>query len=172
MVAALVLITILLGFMVPSDTLPGCPWNPFQGTASAENRPPVAFGGNITVEEPGTPVFFSALGSYDPDGEIVLFEWDFTGDGNFTWNSTEHGNTEHVYQEEGVYNATLRVTDNDGATATHSRYVIILRSEDDDSMDYSRIRAILTLVGILEIIAGIAIFAVILYLRRKLYDVL
>ena len=107
------------------------PWCGFE-KASAGSYPPVANAGNWTFVEPGEEVFFSALGSYDPDddlngnGEIdgnetntlVKYEWDFDGDGVFDWNSTENGNTVHVYEKEGNYTAVLRVTDRDGMTAT------------------------------------------------------
>lgn len=140
--------------------------------AGAENQPPVAVGGNITVEEPGKMVFFSAVGSHDPDGEIVFYEWDFQGDGVYDWNSTENGNTEFSFEKEGAYNATLRVTDDNSTSSTDVYYVLILEKEDNSETDYDRIKTVLTVVGFLEIAAGIGIFAVILYLKHKLYDVL
>ena len=136
-----------------------------------ENQPPVAVGGNITVAEPGEKVFFSAAGSYDPDGELVFFEWDFEGDGSYDWNSTENGNTEHTYHREGAYNATLRVTDDNGTAATDVYYILILY-EGNEETDYGMIRAVLTAVGIFEIIGGIGMIAFALYLKRKLYDTL
>lgn len=51
--------------------------------------------------------------SYDPDGYIVSEQWDF-GDGS----PNEFGNTlYHTWTNEGRYNVTLWVTDNDGAVA-------------------------------------------------------
>jgi len=142
---------------------------------SGESLPPMAVGGNITVAEPGEIIFFSSLGSYDPDGEIVFYEWDFQEDGIFEWNSTENnhtsGNTEYSYKDEGAYNATLRVTDDNGATATDVFYVLVLEEEDDDT-NYDRIRAVLTVVGIIEIIGGIGMISFAIYLKRKLYDTL
>ncbi len=59
----------------------------------------------------GDEVSFTATGSYDPNGTIVSYEWDF-GDG-----STGTGEeTTHTYSEIGYYIAVLTVTDNDGAT--------------------------------------------------------
>ncbi len=137
-------------------------------TVSGENQPPVAVGGNITVARPGEKVFFSAAGSYDPDGEIVLYEWDFNGDGIYDWNSTKNGNTVHVYYKEGAYNATLRVTDNNGSTATDVYYVLIIK--EDEGTDFERARALLTIVGIFEIAGGIGMIAIAVYLKRRLYD--
>jgi len=142
----------------------------FSSCVGGENQPPVAVGGNITVEEPGKMIFFSAHGSYDPDGEILLYEWDFDEDGTYDWNSTENGNTEHLYEEEGVYNATLRVTDDNGTSATDVYYVLILEKEDDDDPDYGFIRVILTLVGAIQIAAAVGMIGTVVYLKRKLYD--
>lgn len=159
---------ILIGSSAPLMTMD----TQTDGIAAGENQAPIPVGGNITEEEPGKMVFFSALGSYDPDGEIVLYEWDFQGDGIFDWNSTENGNTEYKYEDEGVYNATLRITDDNNTSTTHTHYVFILEKDDNGETDYDRIKSILTIVGLLEILAGAGIFAVILYLKRKLYDVL
>ena len=57
-------------------------------------------------------VGFSASGSTDADGKLVAYEFDF-GDGNRTgWNSGASAN--HSYARPGVYNATVRVRDDDG----------------------------------------------------------
>jgi len=65
----------------------------------------------------GENVTFDASESYDPDGTIVSYEWEF-GDG-----ATGTGMvTAHSYDTEGSYTITLQVTDDDGlsddATAT------------------------------------------------------
>lgn len=56
-------------------------------------------------------VMFNGSLSYDPDGSIVLYEWDFddgtSGDGEIAG---------HSYSALGVYNVTLTVTDNEGAS--------------------------------------------------------
>ncbi len=54
---------------------------------------------------------FSGLGSSDSDGTITNYAWNF-GDGN-----TGAGvSATHTYNSEGIYTATLIVTDNDGLT--------------------------------------------------------
>lgn len=56
-------------------------------------------------------VTFDGSGSYDTDGYIVDYTWDF-GDG-----TTGTGvNPTHIYTDSGTYTATLTVTDNDGLT--------------------------------------------------------
>jgi PKD repeat protein len=59
-------------------------------------------------------------GSTDPDGRIDAFAWDF-GD---NVSSTEQGPT-HVYAAPGQFTVTLRVTDDDGATATTTGQVSV-----------------------------------------------
>jgi len=59
----------------------------------------------------GEVVSFEAAASSDPDGEVVSYLWDF-GDGG-----TESGLTvKHAYYEPDLYEVTLVVTDDDGAT--------------------------------------------------------
>ena len=60
------------------------------------------------------PVIFDASPSYDPDGEIVVYRWDFDGDGD--WDI--EGNIvkiKHNYNKSDIYNVKLEVEDNDGA---------------------------------------------------------
>jgi len=69
----------------------------------------------------GDPVTFNASASYDPDGNITSYEWDFgdetpSGAGNITT---------HTYGEAGMYTVTLNVTDNDGSWGTASKNVTI-----------------------------------------------
>ncbi len=69
-----------------------------------ENLPVADF--IYSVEE--SPVMFDALSSYDRDGEIVSYEWDFgdgaTGTGEIVY---------HKYCDVGTYDVTLTVTDDD-----------------------------------------------------------
>ena len=58
------------------------------------------------------PVNFSASGSYDPDGTIAAYEWNF-GDGS----APVSGMTaSYTYSAPGTYNASVKVTDNTGIT--------------------------------------------------------
>jgi PKD repeat protein len=64
---------------------------------------------------------FDGAGSADSDGTIESYEWDF-GDG-ITSSSVSPS---HVYAAAGVYEATLTVTDDNGATDTDSVTVTVV----------------------------------------------
>ena len=87
------------------------------------NQPPIA-SFTYSPEKPvvNQPVTFDASSSYDPDGTIVKYEWDF-GDGNIT-NTTEEV-IKHSYSEAGNYEVTLTVTDDDGATNSTTKIITV-----------------------------------------------
>jgi PKD repeat protein len=67
-----------------------------------------------------SPVSFDGTSSYDPDGTIVGYAWDF-GDG-----STGSGATPtHGYSIAGTYSVKLNVTDNSGSTQVSTQTVTI-----------------------------------------------
>ena len=67
-------------------------------------------------------VSFSSAGSNDPDGTPITYAWDFNGDG--TTDSTEPNPT-FEYTTAGNYTATLRVTDESGATGVDNVPIIV-----------------------------------------------
>ena len=68
----------------------------------------------------GIPVIFDASASYDPDGTIVSYAWDFGDRTNGTGKITSH-----PYASAGTYNVTLNVTDNDSLNATVYQDVVV-----------------------------------------------
>ncbi|MCB1186442.1 PQQ-binding-like beta-propeller repeat protein [bacterium] len=64
-------------------------------------------------------ISFDASGSTDSDGEIVLYEWDFDGDGSFE-ESGSSATASYTYPVYGWYSALVRVTDDQGATDSAS----------------------------------------------------
>ena len=86
------------------------------------NQPPVA-NFTYTPEHPtvNQTVIFDASFSYDPDGMIVSYDWDF-GDG-----ATASGVVvTHAYSVAGNYTVTLIITDDSGATNSTSRLITVL----------------------------------------------
>ena len=58
--------------------------------------------------------------SIDSDGFIVNYTWNF-GDGNVSYGR----NTSHKYTDNGMYNVTLTIADNDGATNSTSKAIYV-----------------------------------------------
>ena len=88
------------------------------------NIAPVAYAGVDTVADQGDAVEFQMTGN-DFDGTLSLFEWDYDGDGTYDAESSISMTTYHIYIDAGEFVATLRVTDDKGATGTDERTVII-----------------------------------------------
>lgn len=83
-------------------------------------------------------VDFSAEGSYDPDGSIVKFEWDFDEGAGFEDFTAAGGITSHLYASAGNYTATLRVTDNDSGQATDSAAIEVIVNQQGDWWMFGR----------------------------------
>ncbi len=89
------------------------------------NEPPLAdFSWSPETACPGQPVFFDASASTDPDGVITLYEWDWENDAVYD-ESYAIPTATHAWDTIGEFTVTLRVTDNDGAVATHSAALTI-----------------------------------------------
>jgi PKD repeat protein len=83
-------------------------------TITVDNTPPLAscrFSSDSPVV--GEWILFDASASYDPDGRLVDFVWDF-GDGT-SMRGTRVG---HAYEETGVYSVRLTIEDDAGATVS------------------------------------------------------
>ena len=96
---------------------------PSSGTGgSVQNHAPTA---DATAGEPYTgfargEITFDGSRSYDRDGRIVFWKWNF-GDG-----VTESGETvKHSYASPGNYTVILTVTDNKGATDSYTTTAVI-----------------------------------------------
>ena len=90
------------------------------GYFSNADFPPVAsFTYSPSFPEVGETIYFDASASYDPDGDITQYEWDF-GDGDI-FNATDPTTT-HEYADFGTYVVSLTVIDN--ATKPHIWYEI------------------------------------------------
>ena len=85
------------------------------------NQSPVAVAGadKISGNAP-LMVNFSGQNSYDPDGTIASYSWNF-GDGT----SLTQPNPVHIYNSDGSFTAVLTVTDNNGLTATDSVVITV-----------------------------------------------
>ena len=95
------------------------PWSPLP------SPPPVALF-SYTPEKPYVTetVTFNASASYDSDGVIISYKWNF-GDGSPPVTETDPI-TYHAYMSPGNYTVTLTVTDNDLQTGSTSKIVTVV----------------------------------------------
>lgn len=116
------------------------------------NKPPVAVPSVEQWVMPGRNLRFSD-GSYDPDGYIVLWQWDFDGDGTFDHSNTTDGNHTHVYPDEGLFTALLTVTDNRGEVGIATVNIKVDRdAPDDDPVDDTEGAAICCAVTVVTLV--------------------
>lgn len=85
--------------------------------------PPVA-DFTFSPERPkvGEPVRFDASESFDPDGQIIKYEWDFESDGTI---DAQGVTVEHSFSQAGSFTVTLTVTDNDGEKSTARKTITV-----------------------------------------------
>jgi len=93
-----------------------------QGCQLAINKPPVAIIKALPTSFPIAPaeIVFDASHSYDPDGRIESYVWDF-GDG-----TRDSGViVTHIFNVEGTFTVRLAITDNKGARSTATVSIVI-----------------------------------------------
>ncbi|NIO44015.1 MAG: PKD domain-containing protein [Candidatus Aenigmarchaeota archaeon] len=90
---------------------------------TCENNPPVANAGSDQTILLGETVIFDGSGSYDLDGTIVSYEWDF-GD-HFVPTIGTGINPTHTYSHSDLYVVTLTVIDNEGEEDSDTMIVVV-----------------------------------------------
>lgn len=89
-------------------------WTSFQvGRQQRNQAPDAAFNVSNLNPRAGDSVRFDASPSFDSDGQIARYQWNF-GDGTSATGRT----VQHTYRSSGRYDVRLRVTDNRGATSS------------------------------------------------------
>lgn len=101
--------------------------------AGFRNQSPHADAGPDRTVLVGVEVQFDGSGSSDPDGEIASWAWDF-GDGETGTGES----TAHVFGIPGAFTVTLRVMDDDGASAEDEAAVTVQSPAEglDDAYDF------------------------------------
>ncbi|WP_329041370.1 S8 family serine peptidase [Streptomyces sp. NBC_00178] len=86
------------------------------GTPTEPGEPVAAFTAQCSATGPACA--FDGSGSFDPDGSISSYAWDF-GDGT----TGEGAKPSHTYAKAGTYGVRLTVTDDSGETGTLTKQV-------------------------------------------------
>ncbi len=95
-------------------------------TLTFSNQAPTAsFTATPNPVNTGSAVSFDATASSDPDGTIAKYEWDLDGNGTFETDTGTTKTTSHTYATPGTVDVKLRVTDNNGGTATQTKTVTV-----------------------------------------------
>lgn len=121
-----------------------------------EPIPPVLVFQVPTTGEVNIPLTFDASGSYDPDGRIVSYKW------NFVDGTVQDGDiVEHAFESTGTYNVTLAIIDDDSQASTTDMLVVIdgemVGGRDTDSgMDMTLVAIVIAFVVMAAIAALIA----------------
>jgi PKD repeat protein len=76
----------------------------------------------VTAGHAPLTVAFTSAGTSDPDGDRLRYAWDFDADGRVDSRSPD---ASYTYRQNGLYNATLRVTDPDGMSAATSVRIVV-----------------------------------------------
>jgi len=102
-------------------------------SVSENQAPTAAFVYSPTSAEVGERVHFNASDSYDPDGTIVSYEWDFGDNGHGYYKEVNH-----IYNETGTYTVVLVVTDDSGNSDSVSKTITVVdNSTPTASFTYS-----------------------------------
>lgn len=101
---------------------------PFISQDGWNNQAPIAEAGGPYSGIKNIDITFDASSSYDNDGSIVSYLWDF-GDGS----TSSIQNPTHRYSTSGIYTITLTVTDNTGLTGSDNAEVTVLEPTPSDS---------------------------------------
>lgn len=95
------------------------------------NQEPRADAGGPYFGTIGESLSVSAAESYDPDGDIVLYEWDWDNDGFFD-ESTQSPEATHTWAEAFSGEISLMVTDDEGLSNVSTASITISDPSDMD----------------------------------------
>jgi parallel beta-helix repeat protein len=92
------------------------------------NQPPIANAGGPCSGNMNDEIIFDGSASYDEDGEIIEYLWDF-GDGTNGFGKS----ITHTYTSPGNYTITLIVTDDDKDISTDTNIATVVQSSGQNS---------------------------------------
>ncbi|GAA3613283.1 hypothetical protein GCM10022419_118010 [Nonomuraea rosea] len=95
----------------------------FDYIGNTGNHTPIpAAAASVTAGLAPLTVQFTSAGTTDPDGDRLRYAWDFDADGRVDSRSPQ---ASYTYRRNGLFNATLRVTDSAGMSAATSVRIVV-----------------------------------------------
>ena len=129
---------------------------------SEDNKDPVALTNGQYTGYVNETIYFDASLSYDMDGLIISYSWDF-GDGRISIGKTVN----HTFNQSKEYIITLTVTDNYGLqNITSTKAKINIKTEDDNNQS-SKDEGGIPSFGIIMIIIAIGLVALFINNKKK-----
>ncbi|EMR74601.1 PKD domain protein [Thermoplasmatales archaeon SCGC AB-540-F20] len=95
-------------------------------------RPIAKFNWIPKIPSPEKSILFNASDSYDPDGNITLYEWDWDNDGVYDESHSTPTAT-YSWPVEGHYPVALRVTDDKGLKSVRRIKTVIVDNNPPDA---------------------------------------
>jgi hypothetical protein len=100
--------------------------------------PYVFFNWTPEIPVPSEMIYFNASESFDTDGNITLYEWDWNNDGIYDVKHT-YPTAKYSWLSSGRYSVTLRVTDNSSLNMTKTKEVIVDNPPDTPIIEGPRV---------------------------------
>ena len=126
----ILLFTVLMCGCIGEEMLPENQQPPDQPPTTS-NQAPIADANGPYYGDVDETITFDGSGSYDPDGYIEDWYWEF-GDGD-----TDSGEyTTHSYSDPGTYTITLTVTDNHDETDTDTTTITVSQAPNQPPISF------------------------------------
>lgn len=90
----------------------------------ATNDPPIASAGGSYTGFEGMPVTLSAAGSFDPEGDPLVYRWDLDGDGSFDTGWSSSPTLAHTWTDDWNGSVTVEVSDGTSASSASAPVTI------------------------------------------------
>jgi PKD repeat protein len=129
------------------------------------NKSPTANAGPDTTAVASEQFRLQGSGS-DPDGQVLVYEWDVNGDGVYETYSETDGELVWTFEDEGMHTLRLRVTDARGASSSDAALVNVLSDGGGGGEDGRNDRMVMAVVAIAATALVVAVVVLALGLRR------
>ncbi|MDD5773584.1 MAG: S8 family serine peptidase [bacterium] len=119
-------------------------YNALRSPVPPTEPPVVSIGDTQYIQNKDMPIFFDGSSSYDPDGDIVSYAWDFGDSTNITGSESQ---ISHVYNLPGEFKGSLTVMDDENAVSKVEFNVKIIDHKLEPAYGYNNTTTMLTVTS-------------------------